>query len=60
MKNASIDTIKEMYNHFYKDILPDEIETQLEDHIISPAKIVNLRLQNSNKEDFIKALINEF
>ena len=60
MKNASIDTIKEMYNHFYKDILPDEIETQLEDHIISPAKLVNMRLEYENKKDFIEALIKEF
>jgi len=60
MKNASIDIIKEMYSHYYKDLLPEEIDNKLRDYVISPAKIVNLRLQNSNKEDFIKALINEF
>jgi SpoVK/Ycf46/Vps4 family AAA+-type ATPase len=60
MKNASIDIIKEMYSHYYQDILPEDIELKLRDNLISPAKIVNLRLQNSNKEDFIKALINEF
>lgn len=60
MKNASIDIIKEMYLHYYKDILPEDIQVKLRDNIISPAKIVNLRLQNSNKEDFIKSLISEF
>lgn len=60
MKNASIDIIKEMYSHYYQNILPEDIELKLRDNLISPAKIVNLRLQNSNKEDFIKALINEF
>jgi len=60
MKNASIDIIKEMYSHYYKDLLPEEIDNKLRDNVISPAKIVNLRLQNSNKEDFVKALINEF
>jgi len=60
MKNASIDIIKEMYSHYYQDILPEDIELKLRDNLISPAKILNLRLQNSNREDFIKALINEF
>jgi ATP-dependent Zn protease len=60
MKNASIDIIKEMYSHYYQNILPEDIELKLRDNLISPAKIVNIRLQNSNKEDFIKALINEF
>jgi hypothetical protein len=49
-----------MYLHYYKDILPEDIQVKLRDNIISPAKIVNLRLQNSNKEDFIKSLISEF
>ena len=59
MKNATIDTIKEMYNHYYKDFIDIEIENQLVDYKISPAKIVNLRLENENKEDFLQALIKE-
>lgn len=60
MRNTTIDIIKEMYSHYYKDILPENIITCLKDNVLSPAKIVNLRLQNTEKEDFIKALINEF
>ena len=60
MRNTTIDIIREMYSHYYKDILPENIITCLKDNVLSPAKIVNLRLQNTEKEDFIKALINEF
>ena len=59
MKNATIDTIKEMYHHYYKDFIDIEIENQLVDYKISPAKLVNLRLENENKEDFLQALIKE-
>ena len=59
MKNATIDTIKEMYNHYYKDFIDNEIENQLTDYKISPAKVVNLRLENENKDDFLQALIKE-
>lgn len=60
MRNTTIDIIREMYSHYYKDILPENIIACLKDYVLSPAKIVNLRLQNSEKRDFIKALINEF
>ena len=60
MKNASIDIIKEIYNHYYKDILPEEIESKLKNDIISPAKLVNLRLENEKKEDFVMNLLKEF
>ena len=60
MNNASIDIIKEMYSHYYKDILPEYVDKYIKDYLLSPAKIVNLRLQNNDKEDFIKSLISEF
>tara|TARA_Y100000591_G_scaffold333389_1_gene376964 strand:+ start:2362 stop:4023 length:1662 start_codon:yes stop_codon:yes gene_type:complete len=60
MKNASSDIIKEIYTHYYKENLPDHVNKYLKDYILSPAKLVNLRLQNNTKDDFIKALINEF
>ncbi len=60
MKNTSIDTIKEMYNHYYGDILPDNVEKKLVNNVISPAKFVNMRLEYERKEDFLYALINEF
>jgi len=60
MKNTSIDTIKEMYNHYYGDIVPDNVEKKLVNNVISPAKLVNMRLEYEKKEDFLYALINEF
>ena len=60
MKNTSIDTIKEMYNYYYGDIIPDYVEEKLVNYVISPAKLVNMRLEYERKEDFLYALINEF
>lgn len=60
MKNANKNTIKEMYNHYYKDNLPKDIENKIIDYKISPAKVVNLRLENHKKEDFLSALEKEF
>ena len=60
MKNASIDVIKEMYNHYYGGIIPDNISENFVDYQISHAKIVNLRLEYTNGEDFLKALTKEF
>ena len=60
MKNATIDTIKEIYNHFYKDIIPETIEEKMRDYVISPAKIINMRLEHEKKEDFLNALLKEF
>ena len=57
MKNASIKIIKEMYNHFYKDNIPDNILNKLKDYIISPAKLVNMRFKNNKKEDFLNDLL---
>ena len=60
MKNATIDVIKQMYTHYYKDKLPEEIETSISDYKISPAKLVNMRLSSDTKEEFLKLLIKEF
>ena len=60
MKNASIDIIKEMYAHYYNNILPSEVEKCIKNNILSPAKIVNLRLQYPDKDNFIQALLKEF
>ena len=60
MRNASIQTIKEMYTHYYKDTIPEQTEKMLKDYIVSPAKLVNLRLSNMKGEDFVRALEQEF
>ena len=60
MKNASVDVIKEMYNHYYGGIIPDEVIEKLSDYKLSHAKIVNLRLEHKNDEAFLNALVREF
>ena len=60
MRNTSVDGIKEMYNHYYNDIIPEDIANKLRDYLVSPAKIVNLRLEHENKNNFLNALVNEF
>ena len=60
MKNASKDIIKSMYNHYYNSMLPDNLYDKIEDYKLSPAKIVNMRLQNTTPEAFCKCLENEF
>ena len=45
-----------MYNHFYKDIIPEEILKSLRDYVISPAKLVNMRIEYENKNDFLQEL----
>ena len=49
-----------MYYHYYKKNIPNDILEKLEDYKISPAKIVNLRLENNDPNDFLNALVNEF
>ena len=56
MKNASKDIIKSMYNHYYNSILPDDLYNKIEDYKLSPAKIVNMRLQNSTSQGFCTCL----
>lgn len=56
MKNASKDIIKSMYNHYYNSILPDDLYNKIEDYKLSPAKIVNMRLQNSTPQGFCDCL----
>ena len=60
MNNASVDVIREMYNHYYGNIIPEEYDKKLKDYKISPAKIVNLRLENEKAEDFLISLLKEF
>lgn len=51
MKNASIQTIKDMYLHYYGTKLPRQYTSILKDDVVSPAEIVNIyRTTNSSKE----------
>ena len=60
MKNASIQTIKDMYLHYYGTKIPRQYNSILKDDVISPAEIVNMyRTTNSSKE-FIETMVLKF
>ena len=57
MKNADKNIIKDMYKYFYNEDIDNETLNKFVDYCISPAKIVNIRLQSNSKEEFIKLLL---
>lgn len=58
MNNASINTIKEMYQHYFDSNMSSKYINQLKEDVISPADIVNIyRNCNGNKKIFIENLI---
>jgi len=60
MKNTSIQTIKDMYLHYYGTKIPRQYNNILKDDVISPAEIVNMyRTTNSSKE-FIETMVLKF
>ena len=59
MRNASKTTIRQMYSHYYNKPFPDEYVKYLKDDVLSPAQIVNLRLQTNNSDNFIELLIDK-
>ena len=57
MKNASIKTICEMYQHYYDEPIPKTfVKTYLIDNKLSPAKIVNIRLASNTSDEFLENL----
>ena len=60
MNNADVNTIQQMYKYYYNCSIPKNIVNKLRDDVLSPAKLVNMRLQNENKEDFLSNLEYEF
>ena len=52
MKNASVNTISQMYCHYYNEVLESEFIEKISDYKISPAMITNIYLNSKNKEHF--------
>ena len=48
-----------MYKYYYDSSIPKNT-AKLRDDVLSPAKLVNMRLQNEKKEDFLSNLEYEF
>ena len=57
MGKASIDIIKQMYNHYFKDTIPLEKEKLLKNNYLSPAELVNYRIKYPEKELFLEKII---
>jgi len=60
MKNASKATICEMYKHYYGKDLPKECLNCVKDGVLSPAQIVNIRLQTEDSDKFVELLVSKF
>ena len=57
MKNASANTISQMYCHYYDEVLDTEFVEKLVDNKISPATITNIYLNSKNKEHFKELIL---
>ena len=60
MKNATVQTICNMYTHYYCKELSQDVKHKLIDYKISPATIVNIHLASNNCNEFIDNLLNYF
>tara|TARA_R110002072_G_scaffold193057_4_gene350252 strand:+ start:2564 stop:4135 length:1572 start_codon:yes stop_codon:yes gene_type:complete len=60
MKNASVNTISQMYCHYYDEVIEPEFIEKLVDYKISPATITNLFLNSKNKYQFKDKIIEYF
>jgi chaperone BCS1 len=57
MKNASINTIKEMYAHYYDSKIPAKYLSKIRDEIVSPAELVNFYRTSDNSKEFIQKIL---
>lgn len=57
MKNASILTICEMYKHYYGKEFPTNSLHYLKDDVLSPAQIINIRLQTTDCDMFVEIML---
>ena len=60
MKNASVNTISQMYCHYYDEVLDTNFIEKLVDHKISPAQITNIYLNSKNQDEFKNNLLEIF
>lgn len=60
MNNASVNTISQMYCHYYDEVLEPDFIEKLSDYKISPATITNLFLNSKNKYQFKDKIIKYF
>ena len=59
LNNASIETISNMYYYYYNEYIPKKYMLSLKNCVLSPADIVNVRLNSNSKTDFIQKIISK-
>jgi SpoVK/Ycf46/Vps4 family AAA+-type ATPase len=59
MKNASVNTIKEMYAHYYDSKIPAKYLSKIKDEIVSPAELVNFYRTSDNSKEFIQKILDK-
>ena len=58
LKNASIKTIEDFYYNYYNEKIPENMYCKLKNDIVSPAELVNIRLNCNSAEEYLNNLIN--
>lgn len=57
MKNASIQTIETVVNHYYNKSIDPAVLSKLKDDVISPAKLVNLHFNCNSYDEYISRIL---
>lgn len=57
LKNASIKTIEDFYYNYYNERIPDNTLLKLKNDVISPAELVNIRLNSTSADEYLNNLI---
>lgn len=60
MKNASVEIIEEIVEHYYKESIPRHIKNKITDDVVSPAALINLRFKCKSKKEFLEKLVEEY
>ena len=58
MKNASCETLCSIYRHYYDKEFPADKLELYKDETLSPAQLVNIRLNSKNSDEYIENLFN--
>ena len=57
MRNASVNTIKNIVRHYYNEEIPPSILEKIKDETISPASLINMRFKADTAKEYYKLLV---
>ena len=60
MKNASVEIIEEIVQHYYKESIPRHIKNKIINGVVSPATLINLRFKCNSKKKFLETLVEDY